>query len=157
MRATAFPGNVSPDWLAAHSRLLADSYRHWTGEDLVSPGTNLAEALWLAPFVLVSHNGAADPILNYGNQTALGLWEMDWADFTRTPSRYTAEPDRREARSQMLEKAGNTGVITDYSGIRISASGRRFMIRAATVWTIVTDDVDHGQAAMFRDWEFLED
>ncbi|RED48659.1 MEKHLA domain-containing protein [Aestuariispira insulae] len=144
------------DWLEAHSRCLADSYRHWTGKGLIDPGDiPLATALWQAPYILVSHNGASDPILNYGNRAALDLWQMDWLDFTKTPSRYTAEPDKRAARHEMLARAGESGLITDYSGIRISSRGQRFMIRQATIWTLLAQGAPCGQAAMFHDWDYL--
>lgn len=48
------------------------------------------------------------------------------------------------------------GFIDDYSGIRISASGKRFMIERATVWNVFdADGILHGQAATFIDWRDL--
>jgi MEKHLA domain len=54
-----------------------------------------AEELFAAPFVIVSHDTQADPVLNYGNRAALTLWEMSWEELTRTPSRLTVEPVAR--------------------------------------------------------------
>ena len=54
------------------------------------------------PFVLVAHGTEADPVLNYGNATALALWEMSWEELTRTPSRLTAEAPNREERARLL-------------------------------------------------------
>ncbi len=109
-----------------------------------------------APFVLVSHGPEADPILNYGNRRALELWEMGWEEFTRTPSRLTAEvPDRAE-RARLLAEVGRKGFIDDYSGIRISKGGRRFRIAGATVWNLVDERGEYrGQAATFSDWTYL--
>lgn len=116
----------------------------------------LAEQIFHAPFVLVSHGTEADPVLNYGNQAALALWEMSWTELTRTPSRLTAEAPNREERARLLAAVTARGFIDDYSGIRVSKSGRRFRIAQATVWNLL-DERQHycGQAAMFSHWEFL--
>ena len=109
-----------------------------------------------APFVLVSHGTEADPILNYGNRAALALWEISWAGLTRTPSRLTAEAPNREERARLLDAVARRRFIDDYSGVRISQSGRRFRIGRATVWNLLTEAGQPcGQAAMFDCWEFL--
>lgn len=143
----------------AHSATLTRSYRRFTGRDLL-PGLfnpeGLARNLFHAPFVLVSHGTEADPILNYGNATALALWEMSWEELTRTPSRLTAEAPLREERARLLAEVTAHGFIDNYSGIRISKSGRRFRIAQATVWNLVTETgAPCGQAATFNQWEFL--
>ena len=50
-----------------------------------------AKALFEASFVLASHGTELDPIFNYGNRKALELWELSWEEFTRIPSRRSAE------------------------------------------------------------------
>lgn len=143
----------------AQTQIIAHSLRHWTGRSLL-PGTfsaeTLAEKVFIAPFVLVSHGMGADPVLNYGNATALQLWEMDWKDFTHTASRFTAEvPDQTE-RARLLARVTADGFVDDYSGIRISKTGRRFRIAQATVWNLVTSEGNYcGQAACFSHWEFV--
>jgi len=143
----------------AQTACLARSLKHWTGRDLlpgVSGPVELAQKVDAAPFALVSHGTEVDPILNYGNQTALALWEMSWADLTRTPSRLTAEEPNREERARLLETVARRGFIDDYSGVRISKTGRRFRIARATVWNLLTEaGRPCGQAAMFDRWEFL--
>jgi len=48
------------------------------------------------------------------------------------------------------------GFIDDYSGVRISKSGRRFRILRATVWNLIKEGGEPcGQAATFDRWEFL--
>ena len=94
--------------------------------------------------------------MNYGNRAALALWEMSWVELTRTPSRLTAEAPNREERARLLEAVTRCGFIDDYSGVRISKSGRRFRITRATVWNLLTEDGKPcGQAAMFDRWEYL--
>jgi len=144
-----------------HTACLARSLKRWTGRDLLSGGwkpTELARKVFEAPFVLVSHGTQADPILNYGNRAALRLWEMTWEELTRTPSRLTAEAPNRAERARLLERVTWDGFIDNYSGVRISKNGRRFRIRQATVWNLLTPgDKPCGQAAMFDRWEFLAD
>ena len=143
----------------AHASCLAQSLRHWTGRELL-PGTQhpveLAERLFAAPFVLVSHGTEADPVLCYGNAAALALWEMTWEELTRTPSRLTAEPVAREERVRLLAQVTQHGHIANYAGVRISKSGRRFRIQQAVVWNLLDErGAPYGQAAMFDRWEFL--
>ena len=142
-----------------HSELLSRSLRRWTGRDLL-PGlfnpAGFARHVFEAPFVLVSHGTEPDPVLNYGNRAALRLWEMSWAEFTRTPSRLTAEAPERDERARFLDAVSRHGFIDDYSGIRISKSGRRFRILQATVWNLVSESGEpRGQAALFADWKML--
>jgi hypothetical protein len=143
----------------AQTQILARSLKHFTQRDLL-PGNfsppELAEKIFHAPFVVVSHGTEADPVLNFGNAAALALWEMSWTEFTRTPSRLTAEAPDREERARLLAAVTEHGFIDDYSGVRISKSGRRFRIAQATVWNLLTEAGQPcGQAAMFREWELL--
>jgi hypothetical protein len=95
-------------------------------------------------------------VLNYGNQKALDLWQMDWETFTKTPSRYTAEPMERSEREELLAQAKLQGYISNYRGIRIASNGDRFYINRAIIWNVV-DQAGNlwGQAATFRDWEAI--
>lgn len=144
-----------------HAERLLRSYRTLTGRDLIvcdRDSAKIARQLFEAPFFVASHDGGEDPILTYGNRTALELFELSWEAFTRTPSRYTAEEPERGERERLLETVTRQGYIDDYSGIRISASGRRFEIRNATVWNLLDEaGVKIGQAAMFKEWHYLKD
>lgn len=117
--------------------------------------TDQARILYQAPFVIVSHGTGKDPILNYGNQAALQLWEMTWEEFIQTPSRLTAEPVNREERATMLERVRRLGYVDDYRGVRISKSGRRFLVEHAVVWTVLDREDPVGQAATFSRWTYL--
>ena len=106
--------------------------------------------------VLVSHGTEPDPVLNYGNAAAQALWEMTWEELTRTPSRLTAEAPERGERARLLAAVTARGFIDDYSGVRISKIGKRFQIKKATVWNLITEQGEpYGQAAMFSEWKFL--
>ena len=146
-------------YFEVHALLLIESYRRWTGHDLVDadlPLKEQARALFEAPFALVSHGLETDPIFNYGNCVALRLFEVSWEALTRMPSRESAEPMNRDERVRLLDRVSSQGYIDDYAGIRISASGRRFAIEQATVWNVVNSDGELcGQAAVFAHWEYL--
>ena len=138
---------------SAHVELLLSSYRQMIGKDLITPGTDAAQRLFEAPFFLASHNTTDDPVLTYGNRTALDLFEMTWEEFTSTPSRFTAEAPLRDERARLLERVRKFGYIDDYSGIRISKSGQRFHIQRATVWNLTDENGKAaGQAATFESW-----
>ena len=147
------------DVVIAHAVCLAHSLKHWTGRELISgisSRVELSQKVFEAPCVVVSHGMEADPVLNYGNRAALTLWEMSWEELIRTPSRLTAEAPSREERARLLETVARRGFIDDYSGVRISNTGRRFRISRATVWNLLSEDgKPRGQAAMFDRWEFI--
>ena len=147
---------MKPSDVGLHVENLLRCYHELTGRHLIEPGKDLAMRVNEAPFFLASHGPEDDPVLNYGNLRALELFEMDWEDFVKTPSRLTAEAPNRAERQYLLERVANDGFIDDYSGIRISSKGKRFRIRAATVWN-VTDESGRriGQAATFSEWEYL--
>ncbi|WP_169089940.1 MEKHLA domain-containing protein [Paenibacillus sp. PL91] len=142
----------------AHARLLVDSYRKWTGKELLEivPGKRLSEQLYQADIVILSHGTETDPVLNYGNQKGLGLWEMEWEAFTSTPSRLTAEKMERAERDRFFEAVTSNGYVDNYTGIRISSTGRRFYILHATVWNLVDVSGSYlGQAATFSEYRYL--
>ena len=143
-------------WLADHAALLLTSYERLLHAPLVPPGDAAARALYEAPFVVVSHDTAADPVFNYANLAAQRLFELDWAAFVRLPSRLSAGPVHRDERARLLGIVTRQGYIADYAGIRVSASGRQFRIEAATVWNLAGPDGRYaGQAACFSRWTYV--
>ena len=132
--------NEKQDWLVERSAALLGSFYRWTGRHLIEPTGDAerdAHLLFEAPFVVVSGGAEEVQMLNYANRTALGLWEMDWDTLVKTPSRHTAEPMHRDERAEFLRRVRENGFIDDYSGIRISRTGRRFRIRQAIVWNVL--------------------
>lgn len=147
-------------WLVRHVRRLRTSYQRCTGKPLIDPAIDDEQApavLDAAPFALLSHGTEADPLFNYGNRCALQLFELTWEAFTQLPSRLSAEPLLREERERLLARVAQHGYIADYSGVRISSSGRRFMIRNATVWNMQDEEGNAcGQAALLPEWQPLD-
>jgi len=146
------------NWIA-HAQIMLNSFRRFVGRELIARMGDIdeeARIVFDASFVVVSHGTQDDPVLNYGNRTALSLWEMDIPTLISTPSRLTAEPMHRDERAQLMTRAARDGFVDDYRGIRISSSGKRFLIEQAIVWNLVDADGQRaGQAATFSNWRVL--
>ncbi len=142
-----------------HAALMADSYRLLTGRELARAQLTPAQCaheLYHAPFALLAHDTAEEPIFFYANLTAQDLFEMPWRQFSSTPSRQSAELGDQAERARLFERVSRDGFIDDYSGVRISRTGRRFRIARAVVWNLCAANEDPvGQAALFSEWEFL--
>ena len=144
-----------------HTAFLArvvDSFTRVTGGSLgldVHDKT-LGRRIYSADFALLTHRGDAQATLNYGNALALKLWDCDWARFTALPSRATAPQEASLARDDLMARVARDNFVTDYSGKRISATGRLFLIRNVTVWRLLDEPANaFGVAATFRDYEYL--
>lgn len=150
---------VHTDFYIAHGVMLTDSYKKLLGHDLITvreEGVSDIEMLWNAPFAILSHGVEADPIFNFANRTALELFEMDFNEFIQLESRKSAETVNRQRREQLLTEVSKNGFVTNYSGVRISATGKRFLIKDVTIWNVMDDKARyHGQAAVFGKWTFL--
>lgn len=140
----------------SHVQHLLDSYHRYYGDQLIARGDDESERLMRAPFVVLSHDTQVDPVFNYGNQMAQQLFEMNWETLTQLPSRFSTEPQNREARAQFLEEVAKQGYSNQYRGIRISSTGRRFFIENVKVWSLHNAaNQPYGQAATFAEWTYL--
>jgi PAS domain S-box-containing protein len=116
----------------------------------------LARLLYDAPFVLLAHTNAPDPLFCYANRRAQELFGYGWDEFTRLPSRLSAEPVSRQERQQLLDQARRKGYVDNGTGIRISRDGRRFRIENVILWDVRDDDGNFvGQAAIYDQWAEL--
>lgn len=130
-------------------RWIVDSYQSQTGLALAA-----GQDIYRAPQAVLCHRLGPDPLFVYANQFAQRLWERPWDQFVGLPSRLTAPPGARQDRADAL--SGNQ-LATGYSGERISATGRRFRIRDATIWPVSDDSGEVvGQAATFSQWVPVE-
>ena len=125
-----------------HSLLLARSFRRWTGRPLLVgewEPPELARRLYEAPFMLAYHGTESDPLFNYANLTAQRLWELEWDELIGMPSRKSAESALREERLHLLDTVSRRGYAEGYSGVRISASGRRFRLEKGVIWNLMDE------------------
>ena len=169
--APKFPEpNASNDYLVDHIKLLRYSLMHYAKKELLDYFTvplppdisdvEIAQAVYEAPFIVLSHDTAPSPIFTYANRAAQSLFEMNWIEFTSLPSSYSAESPNREERARLLATVTQHGFITNYRGKRIAKSGRKFWIEQATVWNLIdlTQPINQqyaGQAAVFSDWQLV--
>jgi hypothetical protein len=124
----------------AFFRLLADNYSRFVGKQLGPENlSDEAAAKWLyedAPFGVLSHNAADDPVFVYGNKLVQERFEYTWEELTRLPSRLSAEAPNREERQQFLNRVKRDGYSSGYTGVRVTKNGKRFLIRNATLWQL---------------------
>jgi len=165
----------NPPWqqksVIKQSQLILNSFELWSKHDLFNkPGLvdlkkglldiksspqDLAQKLFKASLIVVSHGTESNPILNYGNQKALDIWELSWQKFTKIPSRETAESIEQAERDRLLAETTKQG-FCEYSVIRITSTGKRFKINQGVVWNLIDEQqVYQGQAAVFADFDFL--
>ncbi|MCP3664339.1 MAG: MEKHLA domain-containing protein [Gammaproteobacteria bacterium] len=151
--------SIDNGFLSDHVEILLSSHRHWTGYDLLEPNhdpVSMAEHLYTAPFVVVSHGTGEDPLFNYGNLQAQKLFEMEWFTLACLPSRKSAEHINRSERSSALAQVENQGYMDNYQGIRVSSSGRHFRIKNALLWNLIESNGNpYGQAACFSEWVYI--
>jgi len=143
-----------------HVSILLENLNRWTGFDLAKEygisDEDLGKGVFEASFCLLSSDLSDDPVLNYGNQRALDLWEMSWKELTSTRSRDTAKPDRQSDRDEIMRRVNENNFVTGYSGMRISKTGREFLIKNVTIWNLFDGDgKPYGRAAWFKDIEYI--
>lgn len=142
-----------------HSQRILSSFQHWTGHSLFEVSgepIQIAQALFELPFPVFSHGIEPDPIYNYGNRKALELWELEWEQLLQMPSRYSAKPANQEDRLRLLEEVTNKGYITNSRGVRISQTGKRYMVLDFTIWNLLNKENQYcGQAATFSQWTLI--
>ena len=146
-------------FLLEHVVDMRNSYRQLLLKDLIPDipsDAQFARRLFHAPFAVVSHDTDSDPVFNYANLRALELFELNWEDFTGLPSRLSAEPVNQAERERLLAEVTEKGYIDHYQGVRISSTGKLFLIKNAVVWNLFDKNQRYkGQAARFDQWTFL--
>ena len=147
---------ASNHYCVEHVVILLSNLERWTGFDLAGEfgiaKVDLGRGIFLAEFCLLSSDLSADPVLNYGNQRALDLWEMSWEELTSTRSRDTARADRQSDRDGLMRQVDEKNFITGYCGERVSKTGKEFLIKDVTIWNLFDDGgKPYGRAAWFMD------
>ncbi len=150
------PQKIAGNNAADHIAILAKSYQQYFLEPMIMDCSedDFLQSIWQGDFVVLSHGIEADPIFNFANLCAQQLFEMDFQTITQLPSRKSAGPSTQQERDSLMAQVTTKGCIDDYSGIRVSATGKQFYIERAKVWNL-TDKAGeyYGQAAMFSAWQ----
>ncbi len=146
------------DWHRQHVYNLLRSYYNLLGhkfENLNFNEPTSGDVILHSEWAVISHGNGQDPFFNYGNKTALSLFEVNLNQLKKIRSRNSAEITFQSDREIFMQQVRATGFVTGYSGVRISATGKRFKIKNVTVWN-VTDEKGEpaGQAACFKDWDY---
>jgi hypothetical protein len=137
----------------AFFRLLAESYASLLGRSLAPKGmSEQAAAKWLyedASFGVLAHTPAADPVFMYGNKAVQKRFEYSWQELTRLPSRLSAEAPNRAERQRFLDRVRRDGYASGYRGVRVTKTGKRFLIEDATLWQLIDEQgASCGQAVI---------
>lgn len=158
MKKNALPSSKN-SYLKDYIYQITTSLKKLANIEIVDASLSLeeqAKQAFNSGYVLLAHNASDDPIFNYANQTALNLFEMSWDEFIDMPSKYSAESDERGKREQFVAEVEAKGYSKDYSGIRISKTGRRFEIKNVILWNVYDSDNKRiGQAALFDEYNYL--
>jgi MEKHLA domain len=138
-----------------HVSLMLGNLKKWTGYDLIKEYgfslDTLGAQVFNADFHILSHDSTENPILTYGNDRVLKLWEVSWEELTNMHSRDTAKPVDQAERAAMMAQVKAKNYIDGYGGIRISKTGKEFKISDGIVWNLFTSNGDfYGQAAWFK-------
>ena len=155
------PPAASNNYHREHLAIVLDNLKRWTAYDLIADygfaWETLGQQIFAADFYILSHNHAADPILNYGNDRVLKLWEVSWNELTKMRSQETAKPVDRATRLAMMERVTAQNYLSGYSGMRISKTGTEFKILDVTIWNLFTTNGEpYGQAAWFKQIDRLD-
>lgn len=158
MKKLSIPSNEN-GYLKDYIYLITSSLKKLANIEIVDFSLSLeeqAKQAYSSAYVLLAHNAANEPVFNYANQTAQTLFEMSWEEITNLPSKYSAESDEREKREELLADVAEKGYSKNYSGIRISKTGRRFEIKDAVIWNVYDAENNRiGQAALFDKYNYL--
>lgn len=136
----------------ARATVILDSFRRSVGRDLVARSGDPADdanRLFELPQAVLAHDASTQPLLDWVNAAAAAAFDATPEILIGRPSSATAPPDATADRRQLFEILARRGFVTGYSGVRISLTGRRFIIDDVIVFALA-DAAGHpaGHAAV---------
>lgn len=145
---------VDPRFIT-RAREILDSYQRLLGRELIDRSGDAAEdarRLFDLPLAVLAHDIAPQPLLDWANQAAARAFDATPESLLGRPSATTAPADAVADRGKLFEALARDGFVTGYSGVRVSLTGRRFIIDDVTVFE-VTDAAGRpaGHAAVIRE------
>jgi len=132
--------------------VILDSFRRCIGRELIDRSGDAAEdarRLFDLPLAVLAHDTAPQPLLDWANQAAARAFDATPESLLGKLSSATAPPDATADRRALFDVLARQGFVTGYSGVRISLTGRRFIIENVAVFALV-DEAGHpaGHAAV---------
>lgn len=150
---------LESEFYTQHTKLIVESFENLTQTVFPiyhQPNSSTPQDLFNSDYCILSHGLGPSPIFNFASQKALDLFEITWEELLKLPSSRSAEALEKIQRQKLLDEVTQNGFISNYKGIRISSSGKRFWIKKAIVWNLIDKDKKtQGQAALFNEWEFI--
>lgn len=147
--------------LEQHLKLLKridDCFIDLTGAHLSSPPDTPSLYQWLdksAPYGILAHNTAADPLFIYANRYALSCFKYTSDEMFVLPSRLSAGSENRKERERLLQDVRRDGIAFNHTGPRIDKYGQCFNIYDCIVWQLkYRNGTIFGQAALFWTEEY---
>lgn len=135
-------------------REINENFLRLSGKPLYADPTAAADVYqWLheeAPYGILAHNAAADPLFIYANKHALASFQYTPDEILTVRSRLSASDQDRPERQRMLEIVLREGIVYNYSGPRVDKHGNSFTIYDGVVWQLRNKNNEvWGQAALF--------
>jgi len=118
---------------------ILESYRRLLGYDLIPRSGAAAEdarRLFELPLAVLAHDTAPQPLLDWANRAALAAFDATPEALLGLPSSRTAPADAAADRGKLFDVLARQGFVTGYSGVRVSLTGRRFVIDDVTVFAL---------------------
>jgi PAS domain-containing protein len=119
--------------------VILDSFRRCVGRDLVGRSGDPADdarRLFDLPQAVLAHDTSPAPLLDWANLAAARAFDATPETLLGRPSADTAPADATADRRQLFEALARDGFVTGYSGVRVSLTGRRFIIDDVTVFEV---------------------
>ena len=124
---------------ACRAREILDSYRRLLGRELLprsGEATEDARRLFDLPLAVLAHDASPAPLLDWANLAAARAFDSTPESLLGRPSAATAPADAAADRRALFDVLARQGFVTGYSGVRISLTGRRFVIDDVTVFEV---------------------
>jgi hypothetical protein len=118
---------------------ILDSYLRLLGRDLVERSGDEADdarRLFDLPLAVLAHDTSPVPLLDWANGAAARAFDAAPEALLGRPSADTTPADAVADRRALFDVLARRGFVTGYSGVRVSLTGRRFMIDDVTVFAL---------------------
>jgi hypothetical protein len=122
--------------LISRAREILDSFHLLLGRELVPRSGDAAEdarRLFDLPLAVLAHDTSPQPLLDWANLAAARAFDATPESLLGRPSAATAPADAVADRRTLFDVLARRGFVTGYSGVRVSLTGRRFLIEDVTV------------------------